>query len=84
MTRANSRSPLYAFYPEIERIRCKLRRGIRTMMANGQNDGQIPIDGQDLSAPTIGQNPLAPDSRTTQPTNSETINNNKSKLFDII
>ncbi|KAL4347429.1 hypothetical protein GQ457_17G006070 [Hibiscus cannabinus] len=60
MTIANSKSPLHPFDPEIERTRRGIQQGIRRLMANGENNGQILIDGQNPSAPGIRQEPPTP------------------------
>ncbi|KAK8612644.1 hypothetical protein V6N13_092755 [Hibiscus sabdariffa] len=60
MTRANLQHPLYHSDPEIERIRRELRQGIRRIMANRQNNGQNPVEGQNPPAPTIRQEQPAP------------------------
>ncbi|KAK8584232.1 hypothetical protein V6N13_109628 [Hibiscus sabdariffa] len=63
LPRANPQNPLYPFNPEIERTRRKLRQGIIRIMANGQHNGQNPIEGQNPPAPTIRQEPPAPAAR---------------------
>ncbi|KAL4387708.1 hypothetical protein GQ457_09G017240 [Hibiscus cannabinus] len=54
MTRAYLRGPRYDLDPEIERTQKQLKRRIRDLMERNNNNGQPPVDGQDLSAHADG------------------------------
>ncbi|KAK8980561.1 hypothetical protein V6N11_074172 [Hibiscus sabdariffa] len=60
MTRANPQNSLYPFDPEIERTKGGLRQGIKRLMANGSNNCQNPLEGQNSPVLAIKQEPPAP------------------------
>ncbi|KAK8681274.1 hypothetical protein V6N13_053679 [Hibiscus sabdariffa] len=54
MTKANPRGPRFDLYPEIERTQKQLKRRIRDLMERNNNNGQPPLDGQELPAHADG------------------------------
>ncbi|KAL4309669.1 hypothetical protein GQ457_01G017190 [Hibiscus cannabinus] len=54
MTRANPRGPRFDFDPEVERTQKQLKRRIIGLMERNNNNGQLPADGQGLSAQAEG------------------------------
>ncbi|KAK8975566.1 hypothetical protein V6N11_055714 [Hibiscus sabdariffa] len=54
MTRANPRGPRFDLDHEIERTQKQLKRRIRDLMEVNRNNGQPPVDGQNLPAQADG------------------------------